>query len=106
MLCDLCAIEEGIRRGAGRIRENHSYDWAGLLAAGIWRSTAAKKDFGPNLQRRCRAENARGFGRHYVRASRRLGQALGEQGHGNQLSRICMGSAAKVLEIALATSKR
>lgn len=24
-------------------------DWAGLLAAGIWRSPSAKKDFGPDL---------------------------------------------------------
>lgn len=76
MLRDLCAIEEGIRRGAGRIRENHSYDWAGLLAAGIWRSPAAKKDFGPNLQRRRRAENARGFGRYNVGAFWSRGQAF------------------------------
>lgn len=52
-----------------RLREDHGDDWAGLLAAGIRRSPAAKKDFGPDLQcRRC-AENASGFGRHYVGAS-------------------------------------
>ena len=76
MLCDFCAIEEGIRRGPGRIRENHSDDWASLLVAGIWGSPAAKKDFVPNLQRRCRAENAYGFKRHYVGASRSRGQAF------------------------------
>lgn len=49
MLCDFLAIKEGVRGGAGRLREDHGDDWAGLLAAGIWRSPSAKKDFGPDL---------------------------------------------------------
>lgn len=42
-------IEESVRGGAGRLREDHGDDWAGLLAAGIRRSPAAKIDFGPDL---------------------------------------------------------
>lgn len=42
-------IKEGVRGGAGRLREDHGDDWAGLLAAGTWRSPSAKKDFGPDL---------------------------------------------------------
>lgn len=69
-------IEESVRGGAGRLREDHGDDWAGLLAAGIRRSPAAKKDFGPDLQCRRRAEDAYGFGHHYVGTSWSRGQAF------------------------------